>query len=144
MLAEQNFDLDKVIIIQPESGKDILWSTEQCLKSGVCHSIVIWHNHLSVAQVKRLQLAAEQGNGLLFTLRSSPTKHVSLPVTLGLTLNPAKAGIKIHITKRRGTWPSAAININMQAKWPELCKPEISQRNKAKVIDFPSQIHCVS
>lgn len=136
MFAEYGFDLNNILTVAPNSASDGLWSAEQCLKSGSCHSVILWHNQLSIAQIKRLQIAAEKGNALLLIMRQSKQEQLSLPVTLGVSLSPAKSGIQAHITKRKGAWPSQPFTINMQSYWPELSTAE-----SAKVINFPSHIH---
>lgn len=134
MLAEFGFALDEIIVVQPNLAKQTLWSAEQSLKSGCCHTVIIWHVSLSVTQVKRLQMAAEKGNSLLFIIRQPIQEHISLPVTLGLQLSPSKAGIQAKITKRRGTWSNSPFDIYMGAYWPEL-----SQHKQPNVLSFPSR-----
>jgi cell division inhibitor SulA len=136
MLAEFGFTLNQVMVVQPLSSKQILWSAEQSLKSGCCHSVIIWQTSLSVAQVKRLQLAAEKGNSLVFIMRQPQQEHISLPVTLGLKLSPSRVGIQGQITKRKGAWVNGAFDIDMRAYWPELSQPE--QNN---VLTFPTRAY---
>ncbi|WP_293748558.1 translesion DNA synthesis-associated protein ImuA [uncultured Paraglaciecola sp.] len=136
MLAEFGFTLDQVMVVQPSLNKQVLWSAEQSLKSGCCHSVVLWHVSLSVTQVKRLQLAAEKGNSLLFIIRQPQQEHISLPVTLGIKLSPSKVGINAQITKRKGSWSNAPFNIYMGAYWPEL-----SQSEDNNVLLFPSRAY---
>ncbi|MEP0177036.1 MAG: translesion DNA synthesis-associated protein ImuA [Paraglaciecola sp.] len=132
MLAEFGLSLERVILIKPSSEQDTLWSAEQSLKSGCCHSVVIWHSYLSVAQTRRLQLAAEKGNCLLFIIRQPNQEHISLPVSLGLHLSPDKAGINAQITKRKGAFSKKSFTINMHHYWPEIC-----QLQHSNVITFP-------
>lgn len=135
MLAEFGFTLEQVMVVQPSLNKQVLWSVEQSLKSGCCHSVILWHVSLSVTQVKRLQLAAEKGHCLLFIIRQPQQEHISLPVTLGMSLSPSKVGIQAQITKRKGTWSNASFNIYMGAYWPEL-----SQLENSNVLAFPSRV----
>ncbi|MBL4631885.1 MAG: translesion DNA synthesis-associated protein ImuA [Paraglaciecola sp.] len=134
MLAEFGLALDQVMVVQPSLSKQVLWSAEQSLKSGCCHSVILWHASLSVTQVKRLQLAAEKGHCLLFIIRRPQQEHISLPVTLGIRLSPSKVGIQAQIIKRKGTWSNRSFNIYMGAYWPELSQPEDSN-----VLTFPSR-----
>jgi cell division inhibitor SulA len=136
MLAESGFTLDQVMVVQPLLNKQVLWSAEQSLKSGCCHSVILWHASLSVTQVKRLQLAAEKGHCLLFIIRQPQQEHISLPVTLGIRLSPSKMGIKAQITKRKGNWHNGSFNIYMGAYWPEL-----SQSEDSNVLTFPSRAY---
>lgn len=134
MLAEFGFVLDQVMVVQPLLNKQMLWSAEQSLKSGCCHSVILWHVSLSVTQVKRLQLAAEKGHSLLFIIRQPRQEHISLPVTLGISLSPSQAGIQVQITKHKGTWSNGSFKIYMGAYWPEL-----SQSENSNVLTFPSR-----
>lgn len=134
MWAEFGLSLERVMVIKPKSEQDILWSTEQSLKSGCCHSVIIWHSRLSVAQIRRLQLAAETGNSLLFIIHQPIQEHISLPVSLGLHLSPAKAGVRAQVTKRKGAFSNTPFTINMHHYWPEICQPL-----QSNVITFPSR-----
>jgi cell division inhibitor SulA len=136
MLAEFGFTLEQVMMIQPTSIQHSLWSAEQSLKSGCCHSVIIWQQSLSVTHIRRLQLAAEKGNCLLFVMRSPHQEHISLPVALGIKLSPDKQGIKVKIIKRKGGWPSHNFTINMNHYWPELSQPIHSN-----ILTFPSRTH---
>ena len=120
MLAHYGFDLNQVLILKPNSPSEALWSAEQCLKSGICHSVLLWHNDLDVAQVKRLQLAAEKGDAVQFMFRSHPRMQIPLPVTLAMRLSAQKQGLAVQITKRKGGWPSEQFHLSMQRQWPQL------------------------
>ncbi|MEP4892429.1 MAG: translesion DNA synthesis-associated protein ImuA [Aliiglaciecola sp.] len=133
MLAEFGISLEQVLIVQPNSAEHALWSAEQCLKSGCCHSVLMWHQQLEIAQTKRLQLAAEQGDALHFVLRQSRQLSVSLPVSLAMKLSAHEQGVAVQITKRKGGWPAQPFNINMANTWPELA---LSQRT-CNVVSFP-------
>jgi cell division inhibitor SulA len=133
MLAEFGFTLEQVMLVQPSLNKQVLWSAEQSLKSGCCHSVILWHDALSVTQIKRLQLAAEKGHCLLFIMRQPRQEHISLPVTLGIKLSPSRVGIQAQITKHKGSSSNGAFTIYMGAYWPEL-----SQLENSNVVAFPS------
>jgi cell division inhibitor SulA len=131
MLADFGVNLDRVMIIQPKQPQDNLWAAEQSLKSGCCHSVVLWHQSLSVAQVKRLQLAAEKGQSLLFIIRIPQQQDIPLPVTLAIQLQSNHLDLFANITKRKGGKPTEPIQINMSQYWPELTK-----RRSANVINL--------
>ena len=120
LLAECGFRLDQVLIIEPESKQHALWSAEQCLKSGCCHSVLIWQHNLQVHQVKRLLLAAEQGQALNIVFHHQKSSGVSLPVSLAMRLNASPQGLNIEVTKRKGGWRSEAFHLDMRSHWPEL------------------------
>ncbi|MDU0354364.1 translesion DNA synthesis-associated protein ImuA [Paraglaciecola aquimarina] len=139
MLAELGFALEQIIVVQPKAPALALWSAEQSLKSGGCHSVVLWCNNLTICQVKRLQLAAEKGGALLFIIRARSQHYIPLPVTLALTLSHADAGIQVQISKRKGAWPSQALTINMVHYWPELSVQNQYHHRPNTVVYFPAR-----
>ena len=120
LLAECGFPLEQALVIEPKSAQHALWSAEQCLKSGCCHSVLLWQHHLEIHQVKRLTLAAEQGQALHIVLHHKKRPGVSLPVSLAMRLKSHPQGMRIEVTKRKGGWPGQAFDLDMRAKWPAL------------------------
>ena len=57
-IAAQGIELNKVLVVYPNKQQEALWAAEQCLRSGACHSVVMWFDQaLEIHQVKRLQTA---------------------------------------------------------------------------------------
>lgn len=139
MLAEAGFALERILVIQPDSAQDALWAAEQCLKSGCCHSVLSWQNELEIHQVKRLQLAAKQGNSLHFVFRNQQSNSLSLPVTMSLQLAPSHEGISIKINKRIGSWNNNKVTLNMRQHWPVLTQPETQTTYADNLIPFPNR-----
>lgn len=133
MLAEFGFPLEQILLVQPSKAEHALWSAEQCLKSGCAHSVLLWQQDLEIAQAKRLQLAAEQGDALHFILRHQRQLSLSLPVNLAMKLRPYQQGISVQVTKRKGGWPDGVLNIDMRAMWPQLTL----DKNNNNIIPFP-------
>ncbi|MCY7295782.1 translesion DNA synthesis-associated protein ImuA [Alteromonas sp. a30] len=131
MLLANGFELDRVLVIQSQTDAEKLWAAEQCLKSGCCHTVLLWQNHLQVHQVKRLQLAAQKGDALQVIFRNEVPCQEALPTTLSLQLYPSVEGIHVKIHRRKGAWNRANFNVNMQPHWPELI------RHKNNLIAFP-------
>lgn len=107
--------------------QDALWAAEQCLKSGCCSTVLLWQQSLNIARLKRLQLAAAEGQSELFLLRPSEQSQLSLPVGLSLALSPAPQGLNVRVLKRRGGWPGAQQLVNFSQRWPRLVQPVIAQ-----------------
>lgn len=120
MLTEAGIALEDVLIVTPKSQNHRLWATEQCLKSGSCHSVLLWENKLQIHQVKRFQLASQQGQCLTVILQTQQVNHLALPVTLGLKLFAKEQGIGVQIDKQKGAWSRDCRTINMSSRWPEL------------------------
>jgi cell division inhibitor SulA len=132
MLCEHGFDLQNIILLQPESRDSQLWSAEQCLKSGCCEAVLIWQANLQVHQVKRLQLAAQQGDALNVVF-SHKRVYQSLPFSLSIEVFPTAQGIEVKVNKRRGGWPLAPFKVSMHKRWPQLTKP----KNPDNLLHFP-------
>jgi cell division inhibitor SulA len=121
MLIQQHIDAGSVLIIHPDNQKQALWSAEQCLKSGACHSTLLWtHQALKIHQIKRLQLACRKGNCRQYILRKQRAESLTLPVDLSLSLHSCSTGLKVKINKHKGGWPSQIFELNMQDEWPTL------------------------
>lgn len=140
MLAAAGLNLCQLLIITPgqqskpklprsakaPAGKksaikqDALWAAEQCLQSGCCATVLIWPAAMSLAQARRLQLAAEQGAASMVLFRR-PGQALSLPVNLSFSLQPQPHGLQLTVLKRKGSWPAAPFLIDMHSRWPALC-----------------------
>ncbi len=66
-LARAGMDLSRLVVLQAR-GNDQLWAAEQCLKSGLCGAVLVWHppGRVSPRPIRRLQLAAESGPAPVF------------------------------------------------------------------------------
>jgi hypothetical protein len=85
-LAASGVALEQLVVIR--SAEEGFWAAEQCLKSGLCGSVVIWPppGRVDERAVRRLQLAAEQSPGPTFVVYrpdQSPPPSVSA-LRLGL------------------------------------------------------------
>ena len=101
MLQHYGLALENILIITPNTAQQALWSAEQCLKSGACHTVLLWQHKLTLAQAKRLQLSAKKGQALQIIINYQTSEGASLPVSLALDLSPLKTGLHIAITKYR-------------------------------------------
>ena len=65
-LHRAGVDLARVLVVR--APDHALWAAEQCLKSGLCGAVVVWpeRNQVRERAVRRLQLAAENGEAPLF------------------------------------------------------------------------------
>ncbi len=111
----------RTLIIKSQKPSEALWAAEQCLKSGACRAVLLWHKSMSLPQARRLQLASQEGRAQLFLMRE--TNAEPLPVSLSLRLSAQARGLNISIPKRRGGWPVAEFFLDMQSLWPQLTLP---------------------
>jgi len=111
-LAQYGIDISKVLLVHPEKD-DNLWATEQALRTGTCGAVLCWPGHVNERQLRRLQLAAEEGNsmGLLFYTQTPQVQ--SSPAALRMEVQSNEWGMEVNILKRRGAWPTGPIHIDL-------------------------------
>ncbi len=61
-LAAVGIDLAATMLIHKPQAADALWAAEQLLRSGLCNAVLLWPNTADFRALRRLQLAAEQGD----------------------------------------------------------------------------------
>lgn len=118
-LQHLGLDLSSLVNIKTADHKEQLWAVEQCLKSGLFSTVLIWVTDITLLQLRRLSLACENTNSsvILFTqadmLPLSNTK-------LSLSLFPLNSSLKIQINKYRGKVDKKDLIINTRADWSHL------------------------
>jgi len=105
--------------IQASNKADALWASEQCLHSGSCAVVLLWHTEFSLSQFKRLQLAAEQSQSLLLCLHNSAVSAASLPWDLSLRLQPGQDGLQLDMRKRKGFAQSHPMHLSWTELYPD-------------------------
>ena len=68
-LLSHGIELSKVIFVRPQSQADGLWSIDQALRTSAVAAVVAEVERIDDRSARRLQLAAEQGEGLAVLLR---------------------------------------------------------------------------
>ena len=80
-----------------------LWACEQALRCADVSVVLAWLPQARVSELRRLQLAAAQHEGLLFVFRPESAAHSASPARLRLRLASAADGqMELHLLKRRG------------------------------------------
>jgi cell division inhibitor SulA len=97
-LAAAGLDLDRLLVLQAE-GREALWATEQALRSGACGAVLCWPRGADDRALRRLAVAAEQGDALGFAFRPSRVLQQPSPAALRLELMP---GGRVRLHKCRG------------------------------------------
>ncbi len=103
-LAAEGIDLRKLLLVHELDREQRLWATEQALKSAACAAVLLWPGQLQPPQVRRLQLAAEQGDCLGVLFRPLGDERQDSPAALRLRVDPGPAGLELTVLKRRGGW----------------------------------------
>lgn len=103
-LAAAGIDLQKLLLVHKLDEEQCLWAAEQALGSAACAVVLLWPQRLHSTQVRRLQLAAEQGDCLGVLFRSLEAVRQYSPAALRLQVTPSSAGLNLAVLKRRGGW----------------------------------------
>lgn len=82
------------------SGRDALWATEQCLRSGCCGAVLCWPQQADDRALRRLQVAAESGQTLAFAFRPLREAYNPSPAALRLAVETRPA--QLRVLKCRG------------------------------------------
>lgn len=98
--------------LRADRTADALWAAEQVLRSGSCGALLFWPGQTSKSSarqqpvradsLRRLHLAAQQGETLFFLFRPLATEIDASPAPLRLSVRPAPGGIDIGFVKRQG------------------------------------------
>ena len=102
-LAEAGIAPERVLVLDPGSTEDALWSAEQCLSSGALGATLCWLERGDERALRRLQLAAERGAMLALVFRPPEAAREFSPAALRLRLDPEHDGAtRLEILKCRG------------------------------------------
>ena len=93
---------EQLLWIKAERSADALWSAEQVLRNGSCGALLLWQSHIRGDALRRLHLAAQASDTVLWMIRPLAAAHESSPAPLRLSLRPAPNGIDIQLIKRKG------------------------------------------
>lgn len=106
-LAAHGLDLAQVTQIDA-THTDGTWSTEQCLRSGACGAVLSWSERADYTQLRRWQLAAENGGALGFLFRPAEAANQASPAALRLYVRTDGETTSVEILKCRGGFDARA------------------------------------
>lgn len=116
-LAREGIDLDQLVVVQPRSQPDLLWTLENCLRSTTTGLVMAWPGTMATRDIRRLQLAAETGQCRCILFRSRREASQSSPAALRLELIPDdQLGLRVNILKRRGGWPGQGCTLPLESR----------------------------
>ena len=104
-LAAAGVDLKRLLVVREQDDGEVLWATEQALRSGACRVVLAWVQRASSRQLRRLQLAAEHGETPVFLFRSPDALVTPSPAALRLKLACEAGDIRLHLLKHRAGAP---------------------------------------
>lgn len=92
----------RLLWIKTSGSADALWSAEQILRNGSCGALLFWQPHIRSDALRRLHLAAQASDTMLWMIRPLSAAHESSPAPLRLLMRPANNGVEVQLLKRRG------------------------------------------
>jgi cell division inhibitor SulA/protein ImuA len=105
-LVAEGVDVSRVLLVHARDDREALWAMDQAMRSGGCELVLAWVEQAKGQQLRRLQLAAEEGNttGILF--RPPAAIGESSAAALRLKISAGKQG-RIDIIRNRGGRPAS-------------------------------------
>ena len=101
LLAARGIDTRQILLVHPRNRDDLLWCTEQALRSTTCSAVFSWMGAADYryGELRKLQLAAASGDtlGVLFRPAQAAANHA--PAALRLVIRGYR---QVHILKQRG------------------------------------------
>lgn len=112
-LSSSGIDMQKMLLIREVDQEQRLWAAEQALRSASCSVVMLWPQRLQTVQVRRLQLAAEQGDCLGIVFRPIRDAAISSPAALRMKVAPSPLGFDVQVLKRRSGWGGQSCSVRM-------------------------------
>ena len=124
-LGQAGIDLSRYMLVRVQSLESRLWAIEQALRSGACGAVLFWANGLDEHHLRRLQLAAIEGDAMAFCFDTQLHQITrSSPAPLRLALRPGLgAQVEIEILKRRGGRVPVKLRLALPRGNPVLSTP---------------------
>ncbi|MCH8552151.1 MAG: translesion DNA synthesis-associated protein ImuA [Natronospirillum sp.] len=113
-LEAAGVDTSRLLVVQPGSVRDLLWTIEESLRSGTCSAVLAWPQQLETRAVRRLQLAAESGRSLGLLFRPERQANEASPAALRLRVAPTRQGLtEVTVLKQRGGFGQAPAQLDL-------------------------------
>jgi len=110
-LAARGVAVSRILQVRTAGGAEGLWAAEQLLRSGNCAVVMLWPGRLGTARLRRLQLAAEEGDGLGVLFRPPEAAAAPSPAALRLRLGSHGEKLAVEVLKRRGGWNGGRVEV---------------------------------
>lgn len=120
--AAAGVPVERVLVVRPGTPRDWLWAVDQAARAGQ-PAVLAWPGRVGLdgKSLRRLQLAAEEGGGLLVLSRSQSRAEEHSPAALRMRLRAVRASLAVDILKQRGHWGGQALDLPLP--WPESPPP---------------------
>lgn len=111
-LAQQQLNLERLLVIDARAPEDTLWAFEQALRCKSFGAVLAWSQTAKDREIRRLQLAAEAGRSIGFFYRPPTAALEASPAAIRLRLQAHAQGLSIDVLKCRGARGGISIAID--------------------------------
>jgi protein ImuA len=104
-LLQWGLSPSQLVWVRPQTQVDLLWASEQILRSQAFGAVLIWLPRVRAESLRRLQVLAQAGDSAIWLFRPSMSVRESSPAVLRLGLAPEpgwRDTLSISFLKRRG------------------------------------------
>jgi protein ImuA len=111
-LAAQGLVVQCLVWVKAQTPAERLWAAEQALRCEAVAAVLAWLPQVQSASLRRLHMAAQEHNKLLFVMRPAQAQAESSPAPLRLLIlgadpvgqaaAPASDALRVQLLKRRG------------------------------------------
>lgn len=133
-LVAVGLDLARFIVVRSVTPADQLWAFEQALRAPECGAAFAWLGTRDERLLRRLQVAAREGNTWGVLWRRPYEQAIASAAPLRLRLAPHEGQLAIQVLKRRGGDLGHAIVVNVDpAAMPRMARmtPRADPRSSA-------------
>lgn len=149
-LVELGIDPNLVLIVDAKQAADRLWAVEQSMRSEGFGALLSWlpgDGKTRPEHLRRMQMAAQNTQGLVFAFRPLSAAKEASPAALRIALMPRPhPHLAVHILKRRGPLMLAPIEVTLPVSLSALsirpqalAKPKSVRRLIGKPTHDPAQ-----
>lgn len=114
-LQQAGIALERLLVVYSQDYQQTLWCMEEGLRSGQCSAVLGWPQQWHKTHIRRLQIAASDSQSFCWLWPQTGYDASGSPAALRLTLERLNNGLQLEFRKRRGSWPSAAFQLDIQA-----------------------------
>lgn len=128
-LWQADLPADRLIRVEAHTPAELLWVTEQALKSDCVSAVLSWLPQARPEHMRRLHACAAQHAGLLFAFRPEQARQESsaAPLRLSLSLQAFPHALCVDVFKRKGPVLSAPIVL---PAWPSKMQALLRARQR--------------
>jgi cell division inhibitor SulA/protein ImuA len=100
--AAAGVDPARVIVVGAAEDKHRWWAAEQALRANSAGAVLFWPVAPGEQRLRRLQVAAQEGEALAFLFTTTTRVAHPSPAPLRIRLSPAGGRLRLDVFKRRG------------------------------------------